>query len=170
MKKPRKIDDTRLLELAAQNLSQVEIAAEFGCSQYAISKRLKRLKPPPPSKLDDLTPQQAAFSQRVASGMSPTAAAFETYDCTTRDSAKQIGKKLMAIDDIRGSIEELCNDCGLTRGYKIRKLKSHVDNPDPHLSLKALTEAFKISGDYSPVELNVVTEVDIRALVALLPG
>ncbi len=147
MKKPRKIDDERLLELAGQNFSQKEIAAEFGCSQFAVSKRLKRLTPPPPSKLDDLTPQQAAFSQRVAAGMSPTAAAFETYDCTTRDSAKQIGKKLMAIDDVRGSIEELMTDCGLTRGYRIRKLKQHIDNVDPGLSLKALDLSFKVAGD-----------------------
>jgi len=166
MKPARKINDNRLMELAQQNLSQTEIAAEFGCSQYAVSKRLKRLAPPPPSKLDDLTPQQAAFSQRVASGMSPTAAAFETYDCTSRDSAKQIGKKLMAIDDIRGSIEELCNDCGLTRGYKIRKLKSHVDNADPGLSLKALDLAFKIGGDFAPTEIDV--KIDHRQILLMM--
>lgn len=169
MKAPRKIDDVKLLELAQQNLSQAEIGEYFGCSQYAISKRLKRLTPPPPSKLDDLTPQQAAFSQRVAAGMSPTAAAFETYDCTTRDSAKQIGKKLMQVDQIKGSIEELCNDCGLTRGYRIRKLKQHCDHPDAGLALKALDLSFKVSGDFAPINLNVTSAHDVQALIALLP-
>ena len=166
MKAERKINDERLLELAESGMSQTDIAAEFGCSQYAVSKRLKRLTPAPPSALDNLTPPQAAFVQRVASGMSPTHAAFESYDCTSRDSAKQIGKKLMQFDEIRGGVEEIMNGIGLTRGYRIKKLKTHVDNVDPGLSLRALELAMKAGNDMAPIEINVTQDFEIRALIA----
>ena len=130
---------------------------------------VKRLSPAPPSALDNLTLQQANFSKAVASGKSPTAAAFDTYDCTTRDSAKQIGKKLMAQDDIRASVEELMNGCGLTRGYRVRKLLSHCENADAGLSLKALDISFKISGDYAPFQVEIIEDWQIRALIASLP-
>lgn len=169
MKQQRKIDDHVLLQMIEEGKTQDDCAAFFQCSQPAIAKRLKRLTPAPPSKLDELTPQQAAFSQRVASGMHPTSAALEVYDCNSRDSAKQIGKKLMLLDDVRASIEELMNDCGLTRGYRVRKLKQHIEHPDAGLSLKALTESFKIAGDYAPQQIETFSTFDIRMLISSLP-
>lgn len=163
MKSARKIDDILLAEKHAAGMTQTALAELFGCSQVAISRRLKRMAP---SMLDDLTPKRAEFVKNVVGGMAPTAACLASHDCSTRDSAKALSRKLMNDEEIRMSIEELTNKIGLDRPYRLRKLKSHVDHPEAGLSLKALELAMKVGGDFAPIEVQVTSDVNIRALIA----
>jgi len=147
----RKIDDTKLLEMLHQGMQQKEIARIMNVSEPAICKRLKRLIPQPDTVLDkyDLTDQQKAFVVQKAKGMTNTDAALESYKVSSRNSAKVIGSQLMAEPEIKMALNELM-DTYLPQHYRIRKLRTHADNPDPTVSLKALDLSWKLDGSYAP--------------------
>jgi transcriptional regulator with XRE-family HTH domain len=146
----RKIHDRELLELRAQGWTQEKLAARFGCSAAAVIKRLLRLKPPPlPESLEKLTEQQRKFCAEVASGQTRTEAALQTYECGSRESAKAIGGRLMLRDDIKAGIETLMDEAGLTKRYRVQKLKEHVDSDFNDVSLRALDQTWKLDGSYS---------------------
>lgn len=147
----RKIDDTKLLEMLHQGMQQKEIARIMNVSEPAICKRLKRLIPRPDTVLDkyDLTDQQKAFVVQKAKGMTNTDAALESYKVSSRKSAKVIGAQLMAEPEIKMALNELM-DTYLPQHYRIRKLRTHADNPDPTVSLKALDLSWKLDGSYAP--------------------
>jgi hypothetical protein len=71
----------------------------------------------------------------------------------------------MVKDEIKMAIDELMNHCGLTKGYRVRKLKSHVDNRDPNVSLKGLDMSFKLDGSYAP-EKHLNVNLDLKAVTA----
>ena len=50
--------------------------------------------------------------------------------------------------DIQEAISELMEQEGLGRHYRVKKLKSHVENRDPGVSLRALDMSFKLGDDY----------------------
>jgi len=70
--------------------------------------------------------------------------------------------------DIRQAIADLMDEKGLTQDYRIGKLKEHVDNLDPNVSLRALEQSWKLDGSYAPEKhLNVdltPTTIDYRLL------
>jgi hypothetical protein len=153
----RKIDDELLLKMVTEeNKSGKECAAFFNCTPAAISKRLRRLTPVPlPASLEALTEQRRKFCVGVASGKSHTAAAFDSFECSSRASAKQIGKKLMksqqvvkAIEDVKETMPDIMAAEGLTPRYRVRKLKKLVDHKLPDISLRALDQSHKLSGSY----------------------
>lgn len=74
---------------------------------------------------------------------------MEAFDVTSRQSAKALQNALMQKDDIQIAIKDLMQVYGLTRGYRIHKLRDHVDSPDPVVSLKALDLSWKLDGSYS---------------------
>lgn len=146
----RKIDDNVLLQLIREGeKNQREIADHFNVSSVAICKRLKKILPKPRS-LENLTPKERKFAMAVAEGKSRTQAAMDSFDVSTRASAKAMQNVLMQKDDIKIAIAELMNIFGLTRGYRIYKLKSHVDHVDPSVSLKALEQTWKLDGSFAP--------------------
>jgi hypothetical protein len=146
----RKIIDNELLSMLKEGKSQKACAVRFGVSEPAITKKLKRLSPPPePESLKKLTPKEQKFVVAVAEGKSRTAAAMEAYDVSSRDSAKTLQNTLMQKDDIKIAISELMQIYGLTHGYRINKLKSHIDHVDPVVSLKGLDMSFKLDGSYA---------------------
>ncbi len=157
--RPRKIDDGLLLKMLKEGRSQTEIAKAMGVSNVAVHKRIKRIAPPP--CLDRLTDKQKAFVVAVAKGTSATASAMGAYDVKDRNSAKAIAHGLMKHPEIEDSIKALMEYHGLTKSYRIGKLKSHVDNTDPNISLKALDMSFKLDSSYPPtrnINLNVETD------------
>ncbi len=158
----RKVDDNIVLQLLRDGKNQRQIADHFQVSPAAICKRLKRIMPKPKS-LDNLTPKEQKFAVAVAEGKSRTQAAMDSFDVSSRASAKAMQNALMEKDDVRLAIAELMNIFGLTRGYRINKLKSHVDHVDPNISLKAIDQTWKLDGSYSPEKQDVI--IDIRALV-----
>ncbi len=164
----RKIDNNKLLELIEQGYQQKEIAKIMNVSEPAISKRLKRLLPPPES-LQNLTEKEQRFVIEKSKGKSSIQSVIDAgYDVTSRESAKSMGQALMKKEDINEAIQDLMNDVGLTKRYRIKKLKGHVDNVDPGTSLKALDMPFKLADDY-PAKKNIninknltFSQVDLR--------
>lgn len=165
----RKINDQELIDLFNAGASGRELAAHFGCSPAAISKRIKRIQPGVPRAIDQLTEKQAAAVVRIAKGESPTNAVDQVYDTTSRASSKEIARKLMGLPQVQLALEEEMNRAGLTRTYRCAKLAEHVDAADPGVSLKALDMSFRLADEYPAaktknVNLNVDTmPVDLSA-------
>lgn len=159
----KKIDDTLMLQMLQEGKSQKAIAQFFGCSPVAVSNRLKRLLPPPQS-LEALTEKEQRFAIEVAKGKTQTQAALSSYEVSSMESAKVIGSQLMAKPAVKLAIEDLLEHIGLSRTYRVQKLRQHVDNADPNVSLKALDMTFKLDDSYSPsknVNMNVNPELYI---------
>ena len=156
--KQRKIDDTKLIALInTGKLLQKEIAKELGVSEPAITKRLKKLFPERyevPEVFKGLSEKEKGFVMEKAKGKNNIEAALVTFECGSRESAKAIGSQLMAKPEVKQSIEEIMNQAGLTKKYRISRLKDHIANKlDPHVSLKGLDMSFKLTGDYAPEKL-----------------
>lgn len=144
----RKIDDNLLLQMIGQGHSQAEIARFFQVSAVAVHKRLKRLIARPAS-LERLTPKEQKFAIAVAEGNSRISACMEAFDVSSRQSAKAMQNALMQKDDIQIAIKDLMQVFGLTRGYRIHKLKNHVDSHDPVVSLKALDLSWRLDNSFN---------------------
>lgn len=147
--KARKINDKELLEFLREGKkNQKEIAEHLGVSPVAIHKRIKRLNALQlPKSLENLTEKEKNFAIAVASGQSRTNAVMQSYDVTSRESAKALQQTLMKNPEIRTAIDDLMELKGIGREYRVEKLKQHLENPDPVVSLKSLDMAFKIAGD-----------------------
>lgn len=162
----RKIDDNKLLEMIKQGKLQKEIAEHFKVSPVAVCKRLKRLLPPPKS-LEKLTEKERRFALAVAKGSTATQAALNSFEVSSMNSAKVIGSQLMAKPEVKMAIDELMEHHGLTRSYRIQRIKHHVDHADPNVSLKALDMTFKLDGTYAPEKHQVIsTTIEITQEMA----
>lgn len=150
----RKINDDLLLQMIQEGKQQKEIADFFNVSPAAICKRLKRFTPPPPS-LEVLTDKEKRFAIEKAKGATSTQAAIKSYECSSLQSAKAIGSQLMGKQEIREAIEDLMGFHGLTRSYRVQKLKEHVDNRDPNVSLKAIDLSNKMDASYVETRVNL---------------
>jgi hypothetical protein len=117
---------------------------------------------PDPLANHNLTEQQRRFVIEKSKGKTNTQAALLSYDCNSLQSAKVIGSQLMSDPEINTAIQDLMTSEGLTRRYRVRRLKQHVDNRDPHVSLKALDQSWKLSGEYAP-EKYLSMNLDIDA-------
>jgi predicted transcriptional regulator len=159
---PRKTDDNVILQMLSQAKSQKEIAEHFGVSQAAVCKRVKKINAVLKVKksLEGLTDKQKNFALAIAEGKSQSQAAMESHDCSSFDSAKNLGSQLMARPDIQTAVAELMQEEGLTRRYRVRKLKGHVDHADPNVSLKALDQSWKLDGAYKEEQVHVHMSYD----------
>jgi hypothetical protein len=164
----RIIDDDKLVELFGQGKSSRKIAEELGVTRIAVSKRMKRLGlTRVPESLENLTDRQRQFCLAVAGGQSRISAAMQTYDVMTRESAKALQQTLMKDPAIHTAITDLMEQKGIGREYRVDKLKQHLENRDPVISLKSLDMAMKISGDedaakrHTPEQLTFV-KVDLE--------
>lgn len=129
----RKINDTVLLEMMkdvkAGKITQVDVANHFSVSPAAICKRLKRLELLKPLKsLEKLTKSKQKFALEIASGKNQKDAALCSHSCTSVNSAKSLGCALIKEPDIKLAISDLLAQEGLTRRYRIEKLKQLVDS------------------------------------------
>jgi hypothetical protein len=155
----RLTDDNIILKMLKEEKTQKEIAQHFGVSPVAINKRIKRLIPLPES-LQRLTEKEQRFCVEKAKGQTATQAVMDSFEVTSRESAKVIGSQLMAKPEIQTAITDLMEYHGLTKSYRIQKLKNHVDNRDPNVSLKALDMSFRLDNSYPPSR-NVNINIDI---------
>lgn len=153
-----KIDNDILLQMLSEGKTQKECATFFGVSEPAITKRLKRLSSETVLDKYDLTDKEKAFALEKSMGKTNTQAALASFECGSLDSAKSVGSRLMDKAEIRRAIDELMEEHGLTRSYRIRKLKTHVDNRDPNVSLKALDLSWKLDASYAPEQLHIRSE------------
>jgi len=155
----KKIDDDQLLRMLEEGKTQKEAALYFKVSPVSVCKRLKRLLPAPESVLDkyNLTDRQKRFAIEKAKGLTNTAAVLESYEVSSRQSAKTLGSELMDNPEVQDAITEL-RACGLTHRYRAYRIKQHVDNRDPNISLKALDMSYRLDGSYAPQRLEVGIE------------
>lgn len=156
--KKRKIDDGLLIEMIRSGKKQTECAAYFGVSNPAISQRLQRILPPVlPASLNKLTEKEQQFCLNISKGKSRIDSAMGAYEITTRDSAKSLACRLLKEPDIQTAISDLMAQHGLSRSYRVQKLRSHVDNKNPDVSLRALDQSWKLDGSYAPEKHQVMS-------------
>lgn len=142
------INDDKLKDLLKQGKSYRKIGKELGVSAVAICNRIKRLGLLAlPKSLENLTHKEQKFALAMAEGKSRISAVMETYDVTSRESAKALQNTLMKNPEIRIAIDDLMEIKGIGRGFRIDKLGEHMKSHDPVISLKALDMGFKLSGD-----------------------
>ncbi len=152
----RRIDDTKLLELLDSGKTQAQTAEYFGVSPAAVCKRLKKICPQQePESFVNLSQKNKTFALALVAGKSKTAAAQDAFDVTSRESAQALGSRLARDPDIQLAICDLLAQEGLSKRYRIRKVKTHVDSLDPSISLKALDMAFKLAGNYVEKHVHV---------------
>ncbi len=153
----RKTDDNKILQFLEEGRSQKEIAEFFSVSPAAICKRVKKIRTAlkVEKSLEGLTDKQKKFCLEVSLGKTKTQAALDSFECSSRDSAKTIGKELMQKPDIQEAVANLMQEEGLTRRYRVQRLKSHIDHPDPNVSLKGLDQSWKLDGAYQEKHVHV---------------
>ena len=162
----RKIIDTELIELLDQGMSQKEAAQHFNCSEPAISKRLSKLRQRVPQTFEKLTDKQKNFALALTEGKTKTEAAALAYDTSTVDSARTIGKRLSADSDIQTAVSEILQRSGLTKQYRVNRLRELVNSPDPGIAIRAIDMSFKLDGSYSETHLHVaMTREDYDEIV-----
>jgi phage terminase small subunit len=142
----RKTDDETIIRMLKEGKQQKEIAEHFGVSPAAICKRVKRICLP--ESLSKLTKKEQNFALQVARGATKTNAALDAYDAKSADSARALGNKLVKKPSVNAAIADLMDWHGLTRSYRVERLKNHVDAADPNISLKALDQTWKLDGSY----------------------
>ena len=149
----RKTDDAVILQMLSEGKTQKEIAEYFDVSGAAICKRVKKLRVP--ESLERLTEKEQKFALAVAEGKGRTEAALDSYDCKTLDSARSMAYQLLQKPDVQTAVADLMQEEGLTRRYRVKKLKDHVDHPNPDTSLKALDQTWKLDNAYSETYIHV---------------
>lgn len=148
MARPKIIDDFKLIELFRQGKSQKQIADTLNVSHVAVHKRIKRLGLLQlPDSFDSLTDKERQFCLLVAGGQSRINAVMQTYDVTSRESAKALQRTLMNTKKITVALNDLMEQKGIGREFRINKLAQFMKHPDPVIGLKALDMGFKLSGD-----------------------
>jgi predicted transcriptional regulator len=139
----RKIDDELLLDMISRGKEQKEAAAYFHVSPAAVCKRLKRLSRPSPEDVLDkynLTDKQKSFCIEKAKGKTNTQAALAVYATNSTQTAKSIGSELMQRAEIRESIEALLDSEGVTKRYRVKRVKYLIDHKDPAIVCSPLCQ------------------------------
>jgi len=167
----RKIDDEVLQQMIAEGKQQKEIARFFNVSDAAISKRVKRLhQAEPPESFQALSPGEKRFVVARSEGKSQSAAALESFNCGSVESAKAIGSRLSADPDVQQALADILHQEGIGRRARVRRLKNIIDAKDLGIAAKGLDMGFKLAGDYAPEQIQVISDVEIRALIAHFSG
>ncbi|MEW6214911.1 MAG: terminase small subunit [Nitrospirota bacterium] len=151
----RKTDDEVILRMLKEGKTQKQIAGHFGVSPTAVHKRVRRLCLPEMPHFDKLTDKEKRFVIEKARGKTATQAVLDSYEVTSRESAKVMGSQLMAKPEIQMSMEELMAYCGANKLYRIRRLKQIIDSADLNLVHKGLDMSFKLDGSYAPEKIDM---------------
>ena len=147
--------------------SQKDCARYFHVSPSAINQRIRKLKAyEPPESFKRLTDKEQRFVLAKVEGKTNLEAVKGSYDVTTNESAKSLGSTLMKEPDIGLAIQDLMAQEGITRRRRIQRLRDMIECPDLSVAGKGLDMSFKLSGDYSPERIEIITDVEIRALLA----
>lgn len=161
---PRKtVDAQQVWQLYQDDVSQREISNRMGCSEAYISKLIKKLKKrnaPMPESFEFLPEKVQRFVLAKAEGKTNTDAAMASYDCSTRDSAKTIGTRLIGQPEVRQAIVDIMNDEGIDRRYLVKRLGKHIDSDEPNISLKGVEMGLKLHGELANRNVNINLNVD----------
>lgn len=169
----RKIpDDAELLRLSDNGMTGTELAELYGCSRAAISKRLIRLRQQtPPESFAKLPPDRQQFALLVAQGHTKADAAAEAFDgVTTAGSARVVGSRIAREPDVDLAIQDLLAQEGLTRRYRVNKLKKMIDSPDLSIVGRGLELSWKLEGAFQDrAQVEIVGIEQLRQLIDLIP-
>ena len=157
----RKTDDNIILKMLEEGHTQKQIAEHFDVSPAAICKRVKRLEAYPHG-IKELSPKEQRFVMSIAEGKSQTQSAIDAYEVSSVASAKALGSQLMSKPKIGAAVAEWMDYHGLDKSYRVLKLRKHVDNRDPNVSLKALDQSWRLDNSYSET---VHVPINIEALI-----
>lgn len=155
----KRTNDNEILQMLRGGKQQKEIAAHFGVTPSYICKRVRLLLPQDePESLKGLTEKEKRFVLEKAKGKTNLDAAMTSFDVTSRESAKVLGSNLMDKEEIRLAIDELMEQAGMGRRYRVQRLKTCVDHPDPNVTLKALDQSWRLDGSYAPEKVDVLAQ------------
>jgi hypothetical protein len=163
----KRTNDAEILKMLREGRQQKEIAAHFGVSPSYICKRVRLLLPQgEPDSFKNLTDKEKRFVLEKSRGKTNTDAVMKSYEVTSRESAKVLGSNLMDKEEIRLAIDELMEQAGIGRRYRVQRLKTCVDHPDPHVTLKALDQTWKLDGSYAPEKVDMYSQ-SLNTIVVL---
>lgn len=147
---PRERPDQTFEDCTFDSFYRKDLTMSFGVTEPAISQKLRRLLPHPEQVLDkfSLTQKQKSFVLQKASGASNVNAVLASHDVSTRASAKSLGTELMADEKVTGAIKELVERY-IPQRHRLKRLRQHVDNSDPTVSLRGLDLSWKLDGSYA---------------------
>ncbi len=156
----RKVNDTELIKMIESGMTQRQAAEHFGVTEGAISQRVKRLKSQrPPESFERLTDKEKGFVLAKVEGKSNLEAVKASYDCTSNESAKALGTKLMKDPDISECIHDLLHQEGIGRRRRVQRLRDLIESGNMTDVGRGLDMANKMTGSYAPIE--VKTDVSI---------
>ena len=165
----KRTNDKEILEMLREGKQQKEIARHFGVSPSYICKRVKLLLPhDEPQSFKNLTEKEKRFVIEKARGKTNLEAAMKSFDVTSRESAKVLGSNLMDKDTIKFAIDEIMAQEGMGTRYRVRRLRSCLEHPDPHVTLKALDQSWKLDGSYAAEKVEIDSTQQILAVHAEL--
>jgi hypothetical protein len=155
----KRTNDEEILIMLRDGKQQKDIAAHFGVTPSYICKRVRLLLPhDEPESFKSLTEKEKRFVLEKARGKTNLDAAMKSFDVTSRESAKVLGSNLMDKDTIRLALDEVMDQEGMGKRYRIKRLKTCVDHPDPNVTLKALDQTWKLDGSYAPEKVDVFSQ------------
>lgn len=165
----RKIIDQELMAMIESGKSQKECADYFNVSKSAITQRVQKFKThAAPESFNKLTDKQKEFVLCKVEGRTNMEAAKASYDVTTDSSAKSLATQLMRDPDVSIAIQDLMHTEGIGRRRRIQRLRDMVECPDLSVVGKGLDMSFKLAGDYSPERIEVISDHEIRMLIATI--
>jgi|GEM_PF-6545107 len=149
-----------------------EAAALLGISPPGLHKKIAKYKRqlPPESLMAITSPAKRVFLEAKAFGLGNKQSARLAYPDAQEGSLSVLAAKVMAEEQSQVAMRDLMARNQIDRNHRVSILAKVINSPDLNLAIKGLSESWKLDGSYSPTEINVTTETDIRALVALLPG
>lgn len=163
----RKINDIELRKMIESGKPQKECAAYYGVSPSAINQRIKKLQAyAAPESFKKLTGKEQKFVLAKVEGRTNMEAAKVSYDVSTNQSAKALATQLMRDPDVAIAIQNLMHTEGIGRRRRIQRLRDMVECVDMSIVGKGLDMSFKLAGDYSPERIEVISDNEIRMLIA----
>lgn len=131
--------------------------------------RSKWKRQQPLDSVEALSPQRKIFVQAKASGASNKIAARAAYPDAAESSLSVIASQIMKEPDTQTAISDLMAQHGLTKSFRVSRLRDCTLSPDLNVVLKSLDQSWKLDGSYAAEKLDVsVTDTDIRALIQSL--
>jgi len=163
----KKTNDEDILRMfCEEGHTKRAIARHFEVSEQYIGKRLKQLEAfSLPESYRKLTLKQKKYALARIEGKSKTDSAMEAYETKDRNSAKALGHNLSKDPDVNLAISELMAQEGLTRRYRVQRLKAMIDCSDLNVCGRGLDIANKLTGEYAPQQIETITGDEIRALL-----
>lgn len=173
-----KVDSSVMEAMLKDGKSQRDIARHFNVSEAAISKRVKRLEAenaPTPESFKKLTAKQQRFVLSKVEGKSSTQSALDAFDVSSVESAHQIGIKLSHEPDIELAIQDLMAQEGISRRYRVQRLRTVINAKDLGIAAKGLDLANKLTGEYAAEKIAVAAAVadvspELQRMINMVTG